>query len=119
MADLTAGAGDSERARLARVALDAALAAPGVVAASAGPLGLHATLAGTERLAGVSVAAVDEGRYAVDLYLTTALVALPTLAGDVRDRVIRAAHRAGLASAVGPVNVTVVDVELPVLGATA
>jgi hypothetical protein len=102
-----------ERARLAHVAVEAALGTPGVVEANAGPGGLHATFAGGERVPGVRVTSAGAERYSVELFLTTAVVPLAPLADDVRTRVRRAARSAGLETALDGVAVTILDVATP------
>lgn len=105
-APLPTAAPASPRVRLACTALDAALAVPGVVAADAGPHGLHLTASGTTVVRGVRVAAEPGGRYGVDLGLRARLVALPALADAVRERVTRSAALAGLAEQLGAIAVT-------------
>ena len=96
----------SDRVRLARLALDAALVVPGVLAAEGGVHGVHVTAdppAG--RLRGVSVIAQADGRYAVDLRLVARMVPLVALGEEVRRRVQASAGRRGLADRLGAVNV--------------
>lgn len=100
----------SIRVQLAELALDAALAVPGVVGADAGPRGLHATASGTTVVQGVRVAAESGGRYTVDLGLRARLVALPALGDAVRERLERSILRAGLSERVGAVGITFHDV---------
>lgn len=99
------------RERLARLALEAALATPGVLAPNAGATGLHATWIGGERLPGVRVVAHAGETWTVELGLTAGLVPLHTLAAEVRGRVERALALAGLAGAVSEVDVALLDVE--------
>lgn len=101
----------SARGRLARLALEAALATPGVLAPNAGPAGLHATWIDGERLAGVRVTAEAGGTWSVELGLTAEIIPLPALAEAVRVRVERAANFAGVGALVGDVDVAVLDVE--------
>ncbi len=105
-----AGAGStvpavSERLVLARLALAAALSAPGVVGSDAGRLGTRTTLDGLARLPGVTAVVLPDGRYGVSLYLVARLVPLHPLAERVRALVARAAATAGLAAALGPVDI--------------
>lgn len=96
----------SPRVRLARLALDAALAVPDVIGAEAGVHGVHVTAdppAGLLR--GVSVIAQADGRYAVDLRLVARMVPLVALGEEVRRRVQASAGRGGLADRLGTVNV--------------
>lgn len=96
----------SPRVRLARLALDAALAVPDVIGAEAGVHGVHVTAdppAGLLR--GVSVIAQTDGRYAVDLRLVARMVPLVALGEEVRRRVQASAGRGGLADRLGTVNV--------------
>lgn len=99
------------RERLARLALEAALATPGVLAPNAGATGLHATWIGGERLPGVRVSAAPGGSWSVELGLTAGLVPLRPLAESVRARVERALAFAGLAGIVSEIDVAVLDVE--------
>lgn len=100
----------SPRLQLARLSLEAALAVRGVVGAHSGPVALRATVEGRERVAGVVVAAIGGGRFSVELHLVGGLVPLHPLAERVRDRVERAAAKAGLRDALGPVDITFEDV---------
>ena len=96
----------SDRVRLARLALDAALVVPDVLGAEAGVHGVHVTAdppAGPLR--GVSVIAQADGRYAVDLRLVARMVPLVALGEEVRRRVQASAGRDGLADRLGTVNV--------------
>jgi hypothetical protein len=96
----------SDRVRLARLALDAALVVPDVLGAEAGLHGVHVTAdppAGPLR--GVSVIAQSDGRYAVDLRLVAGVVPLVALGEEVRRRVQASAGRGGLADRLGTVNV--------------
>jgi len=103
----------SPRAQLARLALTTALAVEGVDEANAGPLGLRMTVDGGERVVGVVSAALPEGGYAVALHLTAHMVPLRPLAAAIRTRVVAAAAGAGLASELGPVDITFEDVREP------
>lgn len=96
--------------RLARLALVAALAVDGVLAADAGPRGLVVTCDGAALLRGVRVAAEAGGRYSVDLGLRVRLMPLPALAEAVRARVTRNAQLACIADLLGAVTVTIQDV---------
>lgn len=101
-----ATAGATRRVALARLALDAALAVPDVVAGDAGMHGLRVTAdprAGLLR--GVSVTAERDGRYAVDLRLVARLAPLVALGEAVRRRVQDSARRQGFADQLGGVNV--------------
>ena len=96
----------SPRVRLARLALDAALAVPDVIGAEAGVHGVHVTADPPARpLRGVSVIAQADGRYAVDLRLVARMVPLVALGEEVRRRVQASAGRGGLADRLGTVNV--------------
>lgn len=103
----------SERARLARLALDAALRVDGVVSSHTGPGGMRVTSDRGERLPGVLVTALPGGEYGVELHLVTDVVPLHELGERVRSRVARAASSAGLADVLGPVDVTIEDVVIP------
>ncbi len=106
-------AAPSERAQLARLALDAALGVEGVVSSHVGPLGTQVTEHRDERLPGVLATALAGGGYGVELHLVTEVVPLPQLADLVRSRVERAASSAGLADVLGPVDITIEDVVMP------
>jgi hypothetical protein len=103
-------AAPSERVRLARVAHNAALGVNGVVAADAGRFGTRVTADGEERLPGVLVTARAGGGYAVELHLVCDVVPLRPLAERIREQVERAAAGAGLAHALGHVDITIEDV---------
>ena len=109
----TPSAPASERVRLARLALEAALGVDGVVAGHAGRLGLRMTADRGERLPGVLATALPGGQYGIELHLVAEVVPLPQLAERVRTRVERAAASAGLAAVLGPVGITVEDVIAP------
>ena len=100
----------SERAQLARLALDAALRVDGVVSSHAGPGGMRVTSDRGEQLPGVVATAFPGGAYRVELSLVTEVVPLHELADRVRSRVARAASAAGLAHVLGPVDVAIEDV---------
>jgi len=100
----------SDRVRLARVALETALAVPGVVRGEAGPGIPRVTADGSELLTGVSAIAQSDGGYAIDLRLVARLVPLRPLADNVRAQVRAAVARAGLAAALESVNVEFDDV---------
>ncbi len=103
-------AAPSERVRLARLALDAALGVDGVVSSHAGPLGTRVTVDREERLPGVVATALAGGGYGVELHLVTEVVPLHPLADRVRSRVVQAASAVGLDGALGPVDITIADV---------
>jgi hypothetical protein len=105
---------DSPRVRLARFALEAALAAPNVVAAEAGLHGMRVTAdppGGVLR--GVSVISVGGGRYAVDLCLVACVAPLVPLGEEVRRRVQASAQRNGLAEQLSTVSVEFARVLTP------
>ena len=96
----------SDRVRLARLALDAALVVPDVLGAEAGVHGVRVTADPPVGLVrGVSVIAQAAGRYAVDLRLVARIVPLVALGEEVRRRVQASAGRDGLADRLGTVNV--------------
>lgn len=103
----------SERAQLARLALDAALRVDGVVSSHTGPRGMRVTSDRGERLPGVLATALPGGEYGLELHLVTDVVPLHELAERVRSRVARAASSAGLADVLGPVDITIEDVVIP------
>ncbi len=89
--------GESDRVRLAGVALTAALGVPGVLAAQTDPLGTRVTeTSAGERLEGVSCVAAPAGGYDVSLRLICGLVALQTLGERIRAAVMRAGVIAGI-----------------------
>lgn len=100
---------ESERVRLARAALDAALEIPGVAGSTTGPLGAYVTGVGSARLPGVLAVAGAGGRYEVTLWLIGRPVDLVALADAVRDGVHRAAEEAGLLDRLGPIDVRWAD----------
>lgn len=99
------------RARLARLALEAALATPGVLVGNAGATGLLATWIGGQRLPGVRVTPAGSETWSVELGLTAGFVPLHPLADAVRARVERALALAGLAGVVSVLDVALLDVE--------
>lgn len=99
----------SERVRLARLAEQAARGVPGVVGGLEGRVRLWVTVDRGERIPGVVVAAVGEGRHAVTLHLIARPVPLHPLGDSVRAAVETAADVAGLATALGPVDVAFED----------
>lgn len=102
----------SERVRLARMSLRAALLLPGVVNGDSGPLGLHTTGAGDgQRLDGVSAAAVGEDGYALSLRLIVRPVDLPTLGARVREAVAVMAESEGLGASLRSVDVLFSDLD--------
>lgn len=103
----------SARVRLAALALEAARAVDGVLAADVGPHATHITTSGSITVLGVLVVAEPEGRYSIDLGLQARLVPLGALADAVRARVVRSVTRAGLADLIGAVSVTFHDVAAP------
>jgi hypothetical protein len=89
--------GESDRVRLARAAITAALGVPGVLAAEAGPHGAFVTeTALGERLPGVVCVAAPSDGYDVSLRLVCGLVALHPLGERIRVAVLRAATIAGI-----------------------
>jgi len=99
---------------MARFALEAALAAPNVVAAEAGLQGMRVTAdpAGGV-LRGVSVISEGGGRYGVDLCLVACVAPLVALGEEVRRRVQASAQRNGLDDQLGSVNVEFARVLTP------
>ena len=105
-------ASDSERVRLARVALSAALAVPGVVRGDAGPMHAHATpVLESEPLRGILCVATADGGYEVSFRLVAELVSLHLLAQRVGERVRAGAKVAGLAQLLRTVNVHFADLD--------
>ncbi len=100
----------SPRVELARLALAEALATNGVIGAVEGRRGFWVTVCNGERLGGVTARALPDGRYEIALHLVgRLLVPLHPLAERVRSRVERAASEAGLADALGPVDIAFED----------
>ena len=106
-------ASGTPRTRLARLALDAALAVDGVVAGDAGPRGMHVTGQPPHVLRGVRAVAEPDGRYAIDLGLRARITPLEPLAERVRERIAAEAGRAGLAARLGEISVMFHDVVDP------
>jgi hypothetical protein len=109
-APLQAPARPSTRVRLARLALDGALAVENVVAGHSGPSGAHVSVAEGGTAVGVIAAARPDGRYDVSLALVARPVSLHPLAEEVRRCVGEAASQVGLADALGTVDVAFEDV---------
>jgi len=101
------------RVELARVALEAAVGADGVVGGNAGPSGQYVTGYAGTNLAGVVAAAEGAGRFSVDLFLTAELVPLPELGERLPGVVRDAVADAGLGGRIGAVSVSFLDVEHP------
>jgi hypothetical protein len=109
---VSAARGESDRIRLARVALGAALGVPGVLAARAGPMGTRVTeTSAGERLEGVSCVAAPAGGYDVSLQLICGLVALRPLGQRIRATVMRAATIADVTAQSVSVHFAELDVE--------
>jgi hypothetical protein len=88
---------ESDRVRLARTALAAALGVPGVVGVDSGADGAFVTeTARGERLPGVTCVAAPGGGYDVSLRVIAGLVALHPLGDRVRTAVVRASAVAGV-----------------------
>jgi hypothetical protein len=107
----SAGADVSDRVRLARVALKAAVASADVVRGDAGVGVPRVTRDAVGLLVGVTAIAQADGRYEVDLRLVARLVPLAALGAQVRERVTAAARRGGLDDQLGNVNVEFVDLQ--------
>lgn len=104
----------TDRVRLARIALESALAVEGVVAGHPGAHGIGVVQGAGGPLRGVTAAALPGGRYEVGLHLVADPVPLRPLAETVRERIGRAASRGGLADRLGPVHVAFEDLADPV-----
>jgi hypothetical protein len=103
----------SDRVRVARVALAAALEVDGVAAAHVPALGPPSTQSSGGRVEGVTAVAGEGGRYEVGLHLVARPVPLHPLGERVRRRVVGAVARAGLAERLGPVSVFFEDLAAP------
>jgi hypothetical protein len=101
----------TDRMLIAEAAIDTALAEAGVVRGHDGGDGRYVTIVGSERLPGVVVVALKDGRYSVDLYLTAELVPLGPLAGRLREAVRRNVKAIGLGELLGPVDITFLGIE--------
>lgn len=102
---------ESDRVRLARLALRAARSRPGVVGTDTGAFRAHVTVGGgDERLQGVISAADGNERFAIALRLVAELVNLEDLAASIRHAVSDAAAREGLAHRLGDVSVHFADI---------
>ncbi len=107
---LTTTRSASERVRLARAALGAALLVPGVRAGDAGPARMHFTAAGEgQRLDGVTCIADGRGGYEVSLQLVCEAVPLATLSAQIHERVSGAASGADLTAVLGNISVRFSD----------
>jgi hypothetical protein len=87
----------SARERLGELALEAALGTAGVVESRDDPL------------RGPLATALPDSRYGVSLHLVCRTVPLPLLADEVRRRVAGRARVAGLAEALGTIDITIDD----------
>jgi hypothetical protein len=99
----------SDRMRLARTAVEAALSVDGVEDVYGGLAGVRATWGGGDKVHGVVATAAAGGSVALDLFLVARPVPLGPLAARVRERVARRAAAAGLDGALGPVNIRFED----------
>jgi len=108
-------AGPSPRARLARLAREAALAAPGVVGLSAGPGGLLVAADRGDAVTGVSAEARGDGRFdiRVGVVVGEPLPPLQELADRIRARLAETAAAQGLGELLGPVEIAIADVATP------
>ena len=95
----------TDRVRLARLALDSALAEAGVAGPDAGPLGLRMTQGGGERVPGITAAITPDGRYELSMHLIGRLEPLRPLSESIRTATLAAARGAGLGERLGPVNI--------------
>lgn len=100
----------SRRARLAAVALDAALATEGAVAGHPGSPPVYVSQGPDGPLRGVAAVADSQGRYDVALHLVADPVPLHELGKRIRELVRREAEQAGLAAALGEIDVVIEDV---------
>jgi hypothetical protein len=103
----------SERVRLARLALDSAVAEDGVTGADPGTLGLRLTQGGGEVVQGVTASVTSDGRYELSVHLVGRLVPLQPLGDRVRVAIEEAAASAGLAERLGAVHIAWEDVSAP------
>jgi hypothetical protein len=103
----------SVRVRLARLALDAALATPGVVSGTDGPLRVWVTVEQGRRFPGVVAVVRADGLVEITLHLVAAPVPLHPLGDAVRARVERDAGAAALADRLGPVDIAFEDLAEP------
>jgi hypothetical protein len=101
---------ESVRLQVARVALEAALTVDGVISGSSGPLGLHVTRSGNERLVGVVCMADASGGYAVALHLVVGVVPLDRLAERIRSRVRARIAAAGLGDELAQLDIVFEDI---------
>jgi len=103
----------SDRVRLARLALAAALTVPDVVRAEAGLGSTFVTVDFPAPLRGVSVVAEADGRYEVALRLVARPVPLYALGDTVRAQILALAEGEALAAAIARIHVDFVDVAVP------
>ena len=104
----------SDRALIARIAIESALKVEGVVEPHLPPVGRQSTSSSGARVDGVTVTASPGGTYDVALHLVARQVPLPALGERVRTRVEGAARRAGLAERLGAIGVRFEDLAEPV-----
>lgn len=98
---------------LGEVARDAALTVDGVADVERGVVGAVVSLPGGRSLPGVMVVGRADGRYDVGLALVARPVRLGPLAERVREVVAAAARSAGVAGALGRIDVGFADLEGP------
>ena len=99
----------TDRVRLARLALDAALAVDGVEAGTDGRVKLWVTVDQGQRYPGVMASVLPDGTHSVGLHLVVAPVPLRPLAEAIRERVRVDVEAAGLAERLGPVDIAFED----------
>jgi hypothetical protein len=101
---------DSPRARLARMARDAAEGDAAVSALDGGAGGRYATTVDGETVPGVVCVAMPGGGYSVDVHVVAHLEDLHALGERLRRVVLDAATRVGLGDELAGVSVHVEDV---------
>lgn len=103
----------SDRFRLARLVLEAALGEGGVAAPNEGPLRTRFTAEAGERLPGVTAVAAPGGGYAVSLHLDAHFVPLHPLADAIRGQVTQTVAAAGLDHELAQLDINFEDLAEP------
>ena len=99
----------SDRVRLARLALDAALATDGVDGGTDGPVRMWVTVEQGQRYPGVTATVTPDGTHDVALHLVVDPVPLHPLADAIRTRAASDVAAAGLAEALGSIDIAFED----------
>ena len=103
----------SDRVRLARLALDAALATDGVDGGTDGPVRMWVTVEQGQRYPGVTAYVTADGTHDVGLHLVVEPVPLHPLAEAIRSRAEADVAAAGLAGRLGSIDIAFEDLASP------